>query len=225
MSADELLHTIKLSAQQGVGQIRGVLYGHISVYDPGEHRVKCIIPSMTGSGGNPVQTPWMPLGSIWVGDGWGIQMAPKGGANFANPTDGERVRILIFDRNYGAAAVAEFDFTQKQLPPDQTLKAGEFLAMHESGSFLKFTKDGDVEITAARDLVMAAGRHATLQAAAGIMRVAGEVVELHGSTTLRFDAFGCGVDYTFAGGTDYTITSYTLGISPTVVVPNPPEIE
>ena len=91
MLADELMHTIKQLVAQALVDQRPFVYGHISSYDPNGHRVKCIIPSMTDENGVPLLSPWMPMGSLSAGAGYGVQVIYQGGATAQNPTGGEQV--------------------------------------------------------------------------------------------------------------------------------------
>lgn len=160
--ADELLHQIKHGASQQAGDDVPVAFGHIASYDPKLNRVRLTIPSWRDEGGNAVLTGWMPLTSGWVGNGWGMQIAPKGGASVDNPTQGEPCVISIVRKNQGVHLVAGLYFNQANMPPFPDLMPGEFGMKHETGSLLRFTQDGDVLLTTFRDLVATVGRDALL---------------------------------------------------------------
>lgn len=156
---DELHHQMKHAAAQQAGGVAQsyFVYGHIASYDPAKHRVRVIIPSLRTEGGTPVLSPWMKLGSTWVGSGFGFQWAPHGGASFANPTAGELVRVEIAQRGQGVSAAAYPLFTDI-MPPPGGLQPGEAVLKHESGSLLKFNTTGDITLTSARDVNVTAGR-------------------------------------------------------------------
>jgi hypothetical protein len=146
---DELHHLMRQMGGQGGSQSH--VYGHISSYDPATHRIKAIIPSyMDSEEGAPRETGWMPLGSPMVGGGFGLQLAPSGGATSANPTGGEQVLISVLDGNQGIIAVPVMFFTNSMAPPSGQLttpvQTGEAVLRHSSGSFLRFHANGDVEI-------------------------------------------------------------------------------
>lgn len=117
---DQLGHMIRHVAQQG-GDSVPFRYGHISVYDPRLHRVRCIIPSMTDQDGNPQLSSWMPIGTLSAGSGFGIQPHYEGGATVANPTGGEQVLIAVFDRQRGVSAVPAIFYHSNSLPPATNL--------------------------------------------------------------------------------------------------------
>lgn len=161
------IHTVMQQAQQQVGDVRLVLFGHISSYDPQKHAVKVIIPAYRDETGAPLETSWIPLGTLAVGNGFGVQYAPHGGASANTPGNGEQVQVLIFNRATGLMAVAQMCFNDLMLPPgngdttpDATeigalegdphgraeLKSGELIIRHKSGAFLKFYDSGTVQL-------------------------------------------------------------------------------
>lgn len=146
-AADELLHQVKHAATQQQEAYRPDVYGHVASYDPVGHRVRLVIPSLGDGDGNYVLTGWMPLGTIAAGNGWGVQIAPMGGASVQSPTNGEKCKISIMERNYGVAVCAEMCFDQVYAPPFATLQPGEIAIKAQSGSYLYFHENGQVELT------------------------------------------------------------------------------
>jgi hypothetical protein len=144
--ADELAHQMKHIAAQQAETYRPDVYGHVASYDPGTHRVRLVIPSLGDGDGNYVLTGWMPLGTIMAGSGWGVQIAPQGGASVQNPTAGEKCKVSIIERNYGVAVCAEMCFDQVFLPPFPGLQPGEIGVQSLAGSFLHFHASGEVEL-------------------------------------------------------------------------------
>lgn len=117
---DQLGHLIRHISQQG-GEQTPFRYGHIATYDPDLHRVRCIIPSMTDQDGNPTLSPWMPLGTLSAGAGFGMQVHYQGGATITNPTGGEQVLVAVFDRQRGVSAVPCTFYHANALPPSTNL--------------------------------------------------------------------------------------------------------
>lgn len=173
----ELFDGVMHLAQSQMQDVKTVKYGHISSYDPEKHAVKVIIPQDRTSDDKPFETEFIPLGAISVGNGWGIQIAPKGGATPDEPEKGEQVAVHIFQRNMGVMKAATLAFGTEMLPPGNgdegeepeegaenkegwdedkkgkiKLKGGEFLLKHESGAFLKFYEDGNVQLFTQKDL-------------------------------------------------------------------------
>lgn len=100
-------------------------YGHIATYDPAQHRVRCIIPSMSDENGNPLLSGWMPMGTLSAGAGYGMQVIYQGGATVTNPTAGEQVMISVFDRQRGVAAVPCMFYHAASTPPATNLPSKE----------------------------------------------------------------------------------------------------
>lgn len=164
--ADELVHLFRQAAQQGVLEYRPHIYGHIASYDPLKHRVRCIVPSLTDEDGTPLLTPWMPMGTLSAGDGYGIQVVYKGGANADNPTAGEQVEISLYDRVRGVAAATSV-FHHATTPPPATnlpkkddgypddaaaIAGGDVIISTDSptkgaaNTFMRFRANGDLEV-------------------------------------------------------------------------------
>jgi len=156
MSAEQVFHQVKqLAAQQDIDQ-RFFVFGHVAQYDASRHMVQVIVPSWRDGQGRPAQTGWIQLGSPGVGAGFGLQIAPFGGATFANPTAGEQVLVELVDRVRGVAVSATLFYSNAMLPPSTALAtplaAGEAVLRHQSGSFVRLYANGDVEINAAGNL-------------------------------------------------------------------------
>lgn len=145
-------HLISLHAQmQGAGIITlGI--GHVIGYDPATNQVKCAIPAFpvvdptTGAAtGQYAVSPWMQLGSPWVGNGWGFQTAPEVG-DASTPWSGTQCAICVVSQSSSASLVACLLYTSQAAPADSTLVAGEAVLRHKSGTRLKFHDDGSLTV-------------------------------------------------------------------------------
>lgn len=165
---DQLGHMLRHVAQRG-GEQTPFRYGHIATYDPALHRVRCIIPSMNDQDGNPLLSPWMPLGTLSAGAGSGIQVFYEGGATVSDPTAGEQVLIATFDRQRGVSAVPAVFFHSNNLPPSTNLPStsdgysdaadasvpGDIMISTASATeggantFIRLRKDGTIQIWSA----------------------------------------------------------------------------
>ncbi|MBY0548725.1 MAG: hypothetical protein K2W95_15755 [Candidatus Obscuribacterales bacterium] len=176
------IHDVMQQAQQQVGDVKLVLFGHISSYDPTLHAVRVIIPQYRDSNDSPLETSWIPLGTLAVGNGFGIQYAPKGGATASNPGDGEQCAVLVFNRGTGLMASAQLFFNDLMVPPGNgdnetqdyigaqsvdpygrnMLEAGELVMRHQSGSFIKMYDDGQIQVVSRDNLSLHAERDVNL---------------------------------------------------------------
>lgn len=121
--------------------------GVISAYDPGQFAVKV---KLQPSG---VETGWIPLGSPWVGNGWGAFFAPAMGETI-------EVEFQEGDIDAGVASMRFYSDVDRPL----NVPAGEGWLVHASGSALKFHNDGTVELLAGSDLRVMAGGVVTVTA-------------------------------------------------------------
>jgi hypothetical protein len=140
----ELSHQIKHQSAQQDGGFAPFTFGHIATYDP-KQGVRLYIPSMRDEDDNPSLSSWMPLSSMFAGNGWGVQVAPMGGATAQNPTAGELCVIGVLSPQRGLMAALCSIYNTVNLPPFPDLKAGEFGMMSKKGSFMRFHDTGDVE--------------------------------------------------------------------------------
>ena len=190
MSRYDYIHGQRQGALQQQQDTRLVLFGHVSSYDPETHAVKVMIPQYDDEDEQPYLTGWIPLGSLAVGDKFGIQYAPKGGATSEEPGKGEQCQVMLVQRSTGLAQVANLMWTDEHTPPGKgksdseeeesggenepekgdsedpeglkKLNPGELVIRHESGSFIKFYEDGNVQVYAAQDLKVFAQKNAEL---------------------------------------------------------------
>ena len=108
--------------------------GRITSYSPKGHMVIVQIHPATRDD-PPLQTGWIPLGTPWVGNGWGLYSAPELGSLCV-------VTYQQGSRQQPIGATLLFDL--KNVPLE--VESGEFWIVHKSGSSLKFTNDGVVSI-------------------------------------------------------------------------------
>lgn len=103
--------------------------GTVSGYDKTYYAVKVALqPEGT-------ETGWIPLGSSFVGNGWGL---------FCAPSIGDMVEVQFQEGDVEAAICCHrfFNDIDRPLP----VPSGEFWLVHKSGSSLKFFNDGTVEL-------------------------------------------------------------------------------
>lgn len=143
-NVEELLHILKQAASQESNSYRPFIYGHISTYDPGLHRVRVIFPSLSDGNGGFVVSGWMPLGTMAAGDGFGVQVIPYGGATQANPTAGEQCKVAFFDKNKGLMATPCQFFNNEMVPPSAAgaYASGDVVLVTSGGAQLVLKGNG-----------------------------------------------------------------------------------
>lgn len=161
-------YTVKHAAQQQIGDTRQCRIGHISVYDVDKGFCRVIFPDLTNYDGKPIESPWMELGSFWVGDGFGFQYYPHGGSTPDDPTRGEMVLVTVQEKDTGLGFGATMLPSSIHRPPntsiDKKLLPGEAILFHESHSLFRFHKNGDISVSAANSMFMDAANLIALNA-------------------------------------------------------------
>lgn len=117
----------------------------ISSYDPSTHAVKVLLQPEN------IESNWMPLGAIGVGNGWGIVSGPQ---------IGDQVHVSFAEGDFHSGIIVGRVFSTAATAP--AVPSGEFWLVHSSGSLLKFLNNGDVQLTTSRDLLVNAGRDVTV---------------------------------------------------------------
>lgn len=117
--------------------------GSVIAYDPVKYLVQVqLYPEDAASGAPALQTGWIPLFSQWVGNGFGLFMAPNIG-------DIIEVHYPEGSLQNGYAGLRTFNLMS--LPsganiPSGGIPSGEAWLIHTSGSIIKLTNDGKVGI-------------------------------------------------------------------------------
>jgi phage baseplate assembly protein gpV len=106
--------------------------GVVDSYDPNRHAVKIMFADEEKLSG------WMPIGSAWTGNGWGLHMAPVVGAQVV-------VSYHDGDTNAGFVSHQLFSRVDNPLP----VPSGDMWLQHQNGSALKLHANGLVELVSA----------------------------------------------------------------------------
>ena len=135
-----MLNAMRLMAARQSATAAKSRVGLVSSYDPNTFSVRVRLQP------EDFLTGWLPLCSPWIGNGWGM---------FAGPSIDDMVTVHFFgdELEAGFAEARLFNDVDRPLP----VPCGEFWLVHQSGSFLKFTNDGNVSVHSAADLVATVG--------------------------------------------------------------------
>ena len=132
---NHLLNRMRQIAQEATAEKSGSRLGVISDYDPNSYTATVkLLPEGTLTG-------WLPIKSVWVGNGWGL---------FAPPSVGDwcDVEFHDFDEKDGKVGLRYFNDEDRPL----NVPSGEFVLQHQSGSTLHFDNTGKVTLSAAAEL-------------------------------------------------------------------------
>jgi Type VI secretion system/phage-baseplate injector OB domain/GpV Apex motif len=105
----------------------GTRLGTISGYDASNYLAKVLLQP------DGVETGWLPIASIGVGNGWGIQVAPN---------IGDVVEVEFQDGGIDAALIAGRFFNSSARP--NSVPPGEVWLVHKGGQFIKMLSDGSI---------------------------------------------------------------------------------
>lgn len=114
--------------------------GRITSYDPSTRLVIVEIHPATEDDPSLI-TGWIPLGTPWAGNGWGLYAAPALNT----------LCTVLFQQGSNQQPIAAtplFDGSNAPLAVDSK----EFWIVHESGSSIKFTNDGNVLISSSTQI-------------------------------------------------------------------------
>lgn len=113
-----------VSAAAGQGR-KGTELGLVSAYDPDKYAIKVQFPP------DDIETGWIPLSALMVGNGFGI-LAP--------PSIGDQIKVDFQGGAQDAGIGGMRLFNDIDVPP--RVLPGEIWLLHESGAFFKLTNDG-----------------------------------------------------------------------------------
>jgi phage baseplate assembly protein gpV len=120
-------------------------HGTISSYDMTNHSVKVLLQPEN------IESNWMPLGAIGVGNGWGIVTGPQ---------IGDQVHVNFAEGDFHSGVIVGRVFSISQPPP--AVPSGETWMVHSTGTYVKLLTAGDLSINTNRDLLVNAGRDVTV---------------------------------------------------------------
>lgn len=145
---DRLRNVIRQEAQRALAALTVTHIGIVTNYDPDRHAARVILqPADPALPPETRMTGYLPVTEPWVGNGWGF---------YAPPSQGDVVEVQFQQGGKEAGFIVNRFYSAKTKP--LRVESGEFLIQHQSGSFIRMTNDGDIIISAARDLVKHGGR-------------------------------------------------------------------
>lgn len=126
----EFANAVRQQAQMSANGMAWPRLATISSYDASNHAVKVTIQPVDPAVG-PVDSNWMPLGAIGIGNGWGVAVGPQ---------IGDQVMVVYEGGDFSSGVIVARIFSVAQQAP--AVPSGEIWAVHQQGAFLKLTNDG-----------------------------------------------------------------------------------
>lgn len=105
----------------------GTRLGTISGYDASNYLAKVLLQP------DGIETGWLPIAAIGVGNGWGIQVAPN---------IGDMVEVEFQDGGIDAGLITGRFFNNSARP--NAVPTGEVWLVHKGGQFIKMLGDGSI---------------------------------------------------------------------------------
>lgn len=136
---EQLLNAMRAQAGRQAGMIADSRMARVTSYDPTTYSctVKILPEGDFQDEGDTSDTGWIPVQTMWSGPGWGV---------YCPPSIGDQVFVSHAEGDAGAGQIIGRVFDADHLP--LAVQSGEFWLVHASGSFFKFTNDGNVAINA-----------------------------------------------------------------------------
>ncbi len=128
---EALLNVMRREAGRAMNRASLPRMGVVTSYDPAHYAVKVRLQP------TDQETGWLPVASIWTGNGWGL---------FCPPSPGDVVDVHFQEGGKEAGYVSQrfFSSVTKPLP----VPSGECWQVHKSGSYFKMLNDGSIEMVA-----------------------------------------------------------------------------
>lgn len=123
------------------GALAAPRLGLVSSYDPDNYAVKVKLQPPPDEGPE-LETGWLPLWSPWVGNQWGL---------YCPPQVDDQVLVLFEEGDVRRGVCLGALYSEEEKP--LSVPSKEFWLVHEQGSYLKFTNDGNVQIHSNKDLI------------------------------------------------------------------------
>ena len=121
------LNMMRREASSAGMERAGTRIGTICGYDASNFLAKVLFRP------DDVISGWLPIASIGVGNGWGIQVAPA---------IGDVVQVEFQDGGIDAGLIIGRLFTDQARPG--AVPSGEFWLVHKNGQFIKMLSDGSI---------------------------------------------------------------------------------
>lgn len=161
-----ILNAARLQAQRAMAEFTTSRQGEVTNYDPNNYAARVTIQP------DGITTGWLPIASLWIGNGWGCYAPPNIG-------DMCSVEFINGDLNAGFLECRFWNDVDRPL----AVQSGEFWVVHSTGSCIKFHNDGSVELDADTNLTMTVGGNLTANVT-GNADVTAEAVTITGNTQI-----------------------------------------
>lgn len=127
--SDYLNKAMRAEAQRMLDEVSNTRLGLVTSYDPDNYSVKVTLQP------DNVETGWIPVASIAVGNGWGL---------YFPPAINDQVVVAFQEGDLDSAVATAFLYNDEDKP--LSVKSGEWWMVHRSMTHVKFLEDGTLDI-------------------------------------------------------------------------------
>lgn len=145
---DAILNHMRRAAQEASSSRAATRHGIVDGYDPANHAVRVRLQP------DDTLTDWMPLKSAWIGNGWGMILAPS---------VGDAVEIDFQEADGGVGSVGWRFYNDSDRP--LTVPAGEAWLVHKTGQSIKLTTDGKLTLADGKGAIITLNGDGTITSA------------------------------------------------------------
>lgn len=141
MIYQKLMNIMKLQAQLSNNANYYTAVGQITAYNPSDYTAVVQLQPADADE-NAQLTGWLPVGSIWIGNSWGL---------FTPPNIGDICEVYFQegDINNGYIGLRYYNnITSIPL----SVPSGEFWLVHQTGSFIKLTTNGNMSLNSTTEI-------------------------------------------------------------------------
>lgn len=145
---------MRAAAQLAGGEDEQTKIGIVHSYDPGTGAARVRLQPEDPDNPDATLTGWLPVSTVWVGDGWGVD---------APVSPGDQVEVKFLGAEIESGYISGRFYSDSMRPTGA--KSGEFFLRHKGGAFIKLTNDGklainsqvEVDVTAPTVMIQATG--------------------------------------------------------------------
>ena len=184
---------MRAAAQLAGGEDEQTKVGIVHSYDPGTGAARVRLQPEDPDNPDATLTGWLPLSTVWVGDGWGVD---------APVSPGDQVEVKFIGAEIESGYISGRFYSDSMRPTGA--KSGEFFLTHKSGSKLQFHNDGTVTLISAGTLNSQAPQwnHTGPMKVSGTLQVT-DTITGQGGLAVSGDA-GAGKSLSITGDTNFT---------------------
>lgn len=159
--------------------------GLVSSSNPSTSQIKVLLQPENA------ETGWIPWCTPWVGNGFGW---------YSPPNAGDHV-MVVYQEGSKDVPIGALGLYWAQAQPPQNVALGESIMQHSTGSFIKFSNNGDITINTDGDLTATVGGDLNITASTGAVNITSPTINFNGNVVISGDLSANNGNITMSDGT------------------------